>query len=110
MSNNLKFYIANSGKERQQICDELGIKYSTFTDWVNGKKYPRIDNIETLAGYFGVEKSDLIEERTKKPERSVEEMWPELVPILRRKGEMATAEERRRIARIIRANFPDDEE
>ena len=33
-----------------------------MTDWVNGKKYPRIDRIEKLAIYFGVSKSDLIED------------------------------------------------
>jgi transcriptional regulator with XRE-family HTH domain len=33
-----------------------------LTEWVNGKKYPRIDNIEKLAGYFKVSKSDLIED------------------------------------------------
>ena len=49
---------------RKQVCDDLGFKYTTFTDWYNGNKYPRIDKIEILADYFGVLKSDLIEEKT----------------------------------------------
>jgi repressor LexA len=52
------------GKDRKQVCDDLGFKYTTFTDWYNGNKYPRIDKIEILADYFGVLKSDLIEEKT----------------------------------------------
>ena len=32
-----------------------------MSDWVNGKKFPRIDKIELLAQYFGIQKSDLIE-------------------------------------------------
>ena len=62
MSKNLKLYVERSHKDRKQICNDLGISYSTFTDWYNGNKYPRIDKIELMANYFGVQKSDLIEE------------------------------------------------
>ena len=65
MSKNLKYYLSRSGKERARVCDDLEFSYSTFTDWKNGKKYPRIDKIEMLAAYFGVEKCDLIEDRDK---------------------------------------------
>lgn len=61
---NLKYYMEITGKSRNDICEALGFKYSTFTDWVNGNKYPRIDRIEMLANYFGIEKSDLIEDRS----------------------------------------------
>ena len=61
LAKNLKKYISKSGKERSVIAEDLGLPYSTLTDWVNGKKYPRINNIEKLAAYFEVSKSDLIE-------------------------------------------------
>ena len=41
----------------------VGVAPSTFNDWVKGKKYPRIDKIEMLANFFGILKSDLIEEK-----------------------------------------------
>ena len=59
---NIRKQINNKGKDRKQVAEELGVSYSTLTDWVNGKKYPRIDRIERLAEYFGVSKSDLIED------------------------------------------------
>ena len=62
LANNLKKYIAKSGKDRTLIAEELGLSYSTLTDWINGKKYPRINNIEKLANYFNVTKTDLIED------------------------------------------------
>lgn len=62
LSKNLKKCIERSGKDRGEIAVELNISYSTLTDWVNGNKYPRINNIEKLAAYFGVSKSDLIED------------------------------------------------
>ena len=62
-SRNLRNLMQKYGKDRNQICDELGFKYSTFSDWYNGNKYPRIDKIEMLANYFGILKSDLIEDK-----------------------------------------------
>ena len=65
MSKNLKYYIERSGKDRRELAEIWGFPYSTVTEWINGKKYPRIDRIEVMADYFGILKSDLIEEKTK---------------------------------------------
>lgn len=62
LAKNLKKYILKSGKDRSMIAEDLDLSYSTLTDWVNGKKYPRINNIEKLAVYFNISKSDLIED------------------------------------------------
>lgn len=64
MSKNLKHYIERSGKDRKELAEIWGFPYSTVTDWINAKKYPRIDRIEIMADYFGILKSDLIEEKT----------------------------------------------
>ena len=48
------------------MCNDLGFVYSTFSDWLNGKKYPRIDKIEMMANYFGISKADLVERHTNK--------------------------------------------
>lgn len=52
-------------KTRREVCEALGVSYYTFSDWVNGKKYPRMDKVEKLANYFGILKSDLIEDKQK---------------------------------------------
>lgn len=64
MSKNLKYYIEKSGKDRKELAEIWGFPYSTVTEWINAKKYPRIDRIEIMADYFGILKSDLIEEKT----------------------------------------------
>lgn len=51
-------------KSRKDLSEALGISYFTITAWVKGTKYPRMDKVELLANYFGVLKSDLIEEKT----------------------------------------------
>lgn len=63
-ASNLKRYMKLNNKSRREICKDLGFSYYTFSDWVNGKKYPRMDKVEILAEYFGILKSDLIEEKT----------------------------------------------
>lgn len=60
---NLNYYMNLNKKDRYDICTTLNFKYSTFSDWCNGKKYPRIDKIEMLANYFNIKKSDLIERK-----------------------------------------------
>lgn len=59
---NLQKYVLMCSKDRKDIAKELGLPYSTLTDWLNARKYPRINNIEKLATYFEVSKSDLIED------------------------------------------------
>lgn len=63
-ASNLRRYMEINGKSRRDISEAIGVSYYTFTDWVNGKKYPRMDKVEKLAAYFGILKSDLIEEKT----------------------------------------------
>ena len=64
MSRNIKYYLQKSGKTRNDLVADLNLKYMTVSDWINGKTYPRIDKIEMLANYFGVMKSDLVEDRS----------------------------------------------
>lgn len=63
MAKNLTYYIERSGKTQKEIADAIDVPPSTFSAWVKAKKYPRIEKIETLASYFGVSKSDLIEDK-----------------------------------------------
>ncbi|WP_435197850.1 LexA family transcriptional regulator [Lactobacillus iners] len=63
-SQNLKYYMYKYGVDRNALCDTLGFKYMTVSDWINAKTYPRIDKIEILANYFNIKKSDLVEKQT----------------------------------------------
>ena len=66
MAKNLTYYVARSGKTQKELSEIVGVATSTFNDWMKGKKYPRIDKIEILANYFGILKSDLIEDEEQK--------------------------------------------
>lgn len=62
MPKNIKYYLSRKHLNVKDFAKQLGFKYTTVLDWVNGNTYPRIDKIEKMAKYFGVNKSDLVEE------------------------------------------------
>ena len=63
MAKNIKKYMAIKGVNQTEMCNALGFKFMTLSDWLHAKTYPRIDKIELMANYFGVSKSDLVEDR-----------------------------------------------
>lgn len=62
MARNIKRFMAINNVDRMKLSKDLKIKYTTLSDWINEKTYPRIDKIELMANYFKVSKADLIEE------------------------------------------------
>ena len=72
LAENLNYLMKLNGVDRNKLCKDLGFNYTTVREWTNGTSYPRIDKIEMLANYFGILKSDLIEDKAKK--RSFDEL------------------------------------
>ena len=62
---NLRYYMESRGKSQKELAEIVGVSAPTMNDWLKAKKYPRIDKIEILSNYFGILKSDLIEEKEK---------------------------------------------
>lgn len=61
-SKNLNYYMDRTGKNTADLSSDLEFPFSTVSDWVHGKKYPRMDKVQAIADYFGVLKSSLTEE------------------------------------------------
>lgn len=61
---NLQRYMDERGLSRIELSQAIDVPYSTLSEWLTAKKYPRIDKIEKLAFAFGIEKSDLIEDKS----------------------------------------------
>lgn len=90
-ANNLTYYMQINRVDRYKLCDDMGFNYSTVSEWLNGKKYPRIDKIEMLADYFHIKKSDLIESHDRNkgeillnPPASPDEYEQELIKLFHR--------------------------
>lgn len=82
-ANNLQRYITEAGKTQKEIADSIGVSAPTFNEWVSGKKFPRIDKIQRLADYFGILKSDLIEEKMTEEKEKDNEILAEIIVRLR---------------------------
>ena len=63
---NLRYYMERKGKSQKELAEIVGVSAPTMNEWLKAKKYPRIDKIEILANYFGILKSDLIEDKKEK--------------------------------------------
>ena len=74
-SKNLRYFIEQIGITQKEFSEIIGVATSTLNDWMQAKKYPRIDKIELMANYFGILKSDLIE----KPENNSSGIRAELI-------------------------------
>lgn len=71
LAKNLKLYMEKTGKTQKELAKVAGVSEPTFSYWINAIKYPRIDKIQALADYFGILKSDLIEEKPKSEQRKL---------------------------------------
>lgn len=83
MARNIKRYMEQKGVTNQQLCEDLGFKYTTFLDWIKAVTYPRIGKIEAMADYFGILKSDLIEEKMTEEKEKDNEILAEIIVRMR---------------------------
>lgn len=63
MSKNLRRIMSERGVSAKDLSKTLGFPYTTLLSWLKAENYPRIDKIEAMADYFGILKSDLIEDK-----------------------------------------------
>lgn len=51
-------------RKQIDVANDLGVSPSVLSSWCVGARMPRMDKIERLAQYFGVNKSDLLEDHS----------------------------------------------
>lgn len=63
-SKNLNYFMNLNEKTQIDLINDLGFNKSSVSTWCNGTRLPRMDKVDTLAKYFGINRSDLIEDKT----------------------------------------------
>lgn len=63
MARNIKRLMDEKNVTPKEMSKTLNFPYTTVLSWLKAENYPRIDKIESMAEYFGVLKSELIEEK-----------------------------------------------
>lgn len=64
---NLKNIMQKQNKTQSDLVKDLSFRQATVSDWLNGKKYPRMDKVEKLANYLGVSINELLMQSVSEP-------------------------------------------
>lgn len=80
---NLRYLIDKYDIEQNILAADLGttVTAAAITEWVKGRKFPRIDKIQALANYFGISIADLLEKDLSSPNNVISK---KSIPVLGR--------------------------
>ncbi|MCR5476125.1 MAG: helix-turn-helix transcriptional regulator [Lachnospiraceae bacterium] len=74
LARNLEYFLKESKKSRREVCFDLNIKYTTFCEWIRGNSAPKLETLDVMSRYFGIEIGDFfvnIEPGTESAERGL---------------------------------------
>jgi len=100
---------------REELAKNLNLSYWAIAKYESGERTPDAATIEKLATFFNVS-VDYLLGRTNNPtpdharKPTLEDEFPEVANVLRRSGKRLTPEDKKRIARIIKAAIEDVDE
>jgi len=60
-SKRLQYYMSLNNLTQSDLCSKLGFTKSAVSTWVLGTRIPRPEVIDSLADFFGIKRSDLLE-------------------------------------------------
>ena len=94
-----------------ELSEKIHISRDTYAQYEIGRRSPDYETLKLLASFYDVS-IDYILGQSNEPKQSpksiLEEEWPEVANILRRNGKRLTPEDKKRIAKIIKAAVEDD--
>lgn len=61
-SRNLSRCLRRSDKSQRELADAIGVHPATICDWLKERTYPRMDKVQLIAEFFGISKSELVED------------------------------------------------
>ena len=70
-ANNLKRMLFEHRKTATELAKSIGVTKVTVSEWVNGKKQPRMEKVDKICEFFNCSRSDLIDEPKEKEPVSV---------------------------------------
>lgn len=60
-SRNLTYYLGINGKNQKDLVEYMKVSSSTASNWCTGQKLPRMDKIQSISNWLGIQNSDLLE-------------------------------------------------
>lgn len=66
---NLTHYMNRNKITGVTLAKYMGVSSATVSDWMHGKKMPRVDKLKSLANYFRINMSDLTDDADEKSQQ-----------------------------------------
>lgn len=66
---NLTNYMNKNRITGVTLAKYMGVSSATVSDWMHGKKMPRVDKLKSLANYFRINMSDLTDDADEKSQQ-----------------------------------------
>lgn len=66
---NLTYYMNTNKITGVTLAKYMGVSSATVSDWMHGKKMPRVDKLKSLANYFRINMSDLTDDADEKSQQ-----------------------------------------
>lgn len=66
-SRRLRFYLSQNNMSQIELAKILGVSASSVSDWVNGRKSPRMNKVDTMCELFNCRRSDFLEDTPTSP-------------------------------------------
>lgn len=63
---NLNHYLQVNDRTQLDLANHLGVSASAVSAWCRGAKIPRMDKVDAMCKYFGIKRSDLMEDKNSK--------------------------------------------
>ena len=71
-ADNLNYWARERGIRQDDIIRKYKLTSSTVSSWFTGARLPRMNKIQMLADYLGIDKSDLLEPRKADHDKAVQ--------------------------------------
>lgn len=65
---NLNNYLSLNGYKQADLARHMGVSTATTAKWCTGQTIPRIDKIQSICNWLGIEKEDLLNDHGKPSE------------------------------------------
>lgn len=59
INNNIEMHIRKNGLQKMFVAKKVGVSRETLKNWIDGRTYPRIDQLFKLADLLNCEITDL---------------------------------------------------
>lgn len=69
-SRNLLRYLDKFDKTQREVATSINVSPQTFNTWCQGIALPRMGKVQSLADYFGINKSDLLDQKSEQVDDS----------------------------------------